>query len=63
MQLSDRERRLIYALRKCRFARFAGTVENGCLMTVKIEQHLRLDKNEEVVDFSAQKCYTDPITE
>lgn len=60
MDLSDRERRLIYVLRKLRFAQVVVQVENGCVTIGKIEQTVRFDRAEEAVDFSERKCYTKP---
>jgi len=58
LELTDRERRLIHLLRKLRFAQVLVKVENGQLTIGRIEQTIRLDRAEEVVDVTEQKCYT-----
>jgi hypothetical protein len=61
LELNDRERRLIYLLRKLHFARVVVHVENGCVTVGDIMQTVRLDRAEPAIDFSEQKCYTEPI--
>jgi hypothetical protein len=58
LELSDQERRLIYTLRKLRFARVVVHVENGCLTVGDVIQKVRFDRSEPVIDFSDQACYT-----